>query len=135
MMTKCKKLRIYKVNKTVLQRDCKRRTARTPHLQKFPKFCPFFVQNYCPTFLSKFIGGGGIPGDAPPVGGTLGALPQLGVPWGCPPPTSWGYPQGRPPSPQFRGGTHRGAPPPPVLGGTPRGAPLVGGVSPYEQTN
>ena len=60
-------------NKTVLLRDRKRRTARTPQTPKVSKmFVQFFVQNFvhflsiccpkfCPTFLSKFGGGGGYP--------------------------------------------------------------------------
>ena len=120
------------VYKTVLLCDRKRRTARAPHRQKFPKClsnfcpkcCPFFVQNFVhflsqilSNILSKFIGG--VPPGAPPqLGGTPGAPPQLG---GSPP--SWGgYPQGRPP-PLGGRGYPRGRPPPPV------------GGAPCEQTN
>ena len=73
-------------NKTVLLRDRKRRTARAPHLQKFPKCLSNFLSKilsiflsktlsifgpkFCPTFLSKF--GGGYPRAPPP---QLGGLP------------------------------------------------------------
>ena len=115
----------YMSNKTVLLRDCKRRTARAPHLQKFQKclsnflsktlsiFCPKF----CPTFLSKFGGGGGTPGP-PPVWGVPTFLSKFGgggvVPPGAPPPQFGGVPRGHPPV----GGYPRGAPPP-SWGGPP----------------
>ena len=87
------------LNKTVLLRDRKRRTARAPppHLQKFPKclsnfvskmFVQFCVQNFV-HFLSKtlsffcpfFCWRGGTPGGAPQLGGggyPRGRPPQLG---------------------------------------------------------
>ena len=89
------------MHKTVLLRDRKRRTARAPHLQKFPKclsnfsskmlsifcpkLCPFFVPNFVQHFCPNLLGG--TPRGAPP--------PVGGYPRRQPP--SWGgrYPRGR----------------------------------------
>ena len=115
-------------NKTVLLRDRKRRTARAPHLQKFPKclfnflskilsifcpkLCPFFVPNFVQHFGPNL---GGVPlGED-----KLKTLPYI---------TSWGS---TPRSPPSWGVTPGGAPP---VGGYPWGAPPSwvgwGGVPP-----
>ena len=127
-------------NKTVLLRDRKRRTARAPHLQKFPKclsnflsifcpkLCPFFVPNFVQHFCPNL--GGGTPRCAPPP--SWGGYPRECPPsWGVPPgapPSVGGYPRGHPPQ---LGGYPRGRPPgcPPV-GGYPRGHPPSWGGTP-----
>ena len=116
------------LNKTVLLRDRKRRTARTPtsksfqNVQNFVHFLSktlsIFCPKFCQTFVSKFIGGG-TPGAPPQLGGTPGHPPPVGgYPGGAPP--VGGYPWGLPPS-------WRGTPRPPPVGGTPRGAPQFRG--------
>ena len=146
----------YFLNKTVLLRDRKRRTARAPPpptSKSFQNVCPIFCPKFCPFFLSIFCWGGtpgppslGVPpGGTPPVGGVPqgGAPPVGGYPQGAPPQlggTPGGTPQlgctpgGAPPvggyprgTPQL-GGTPGGAPPP--VGGTPGAPPMLGGVPP-----
>ena len=65
------------VNKTVLLRDHKRRTALAPHLQKFPK-C---LSNFLSIFFVHFLFGGGGAG-AGAGAGARGRGQEGGVGWG-----------------------------------------------------
>ena len=116
-------MHFFSLNKTVLLRDRKRRSARAPTSKSFqnvcpiflskmlsifcPKLCPFFVpkfvQHVCPNLWGvppgasptpRHVGVGGYPGGAPLVGGYPRGPSSWGVPPGAP---YWGVPPGPPP--------------------------------------
>ena len=126
-------------NKTVLLRECKRRTACAPAFRSFQNVCPKCLFNFLSKIQSNYLSKfgpphkfKGVPLGCPPSSGEYPkGHPQVhegtpgvphkfrrGYPWGCP--ISSGG------TPQSSGGISRGAPQ--VQGGTPGCPPQVQGI-------